>query len=542
MTTKNESDAGQLDSSASTVSTPGAAQEASTPPPSAPQKPKGSAKKERVFTSQVVAWAAWDAAGAAFNAVATTFLFSVYLTSAQFGDTDSNSEALGYGMALAGLIVALFAPISGQTADRRGRGTFWLGVNSILVVGILMLTFFVTPTVEGSPIGGIIDAIFGAPIRALTGGAGLNPMLLFGIFLISVGTICFELATVNYNAMLGRITNKRTMGRVSGLGWSAGYFGGIILLLILFMVFIKDGSISGISSENGLSMRVAMLFAAAWALIFSVPVLLKAPKATPAPDTGEPKGLIAAYKHLFKTVVNVYRKAPNIIYFLLASAIFRDGLAGVFTFGGMIAAVSFGFSSADVLILGVALNVVAGVATFALGYLDDYIGPKKVMVISLTALVTVCLAVFFLHNASKGVFWVLAMFLALWVGPAQSASRTFLARRIPAGMEGEIFGLYATTGRVVTPLAPWMFAMFITIGKQILPAGQNAQYFGILGIGLVLLLGLLLLLPVKDELIPAGKDKGNSAGGTGTGTGVDSAGGLSPSDGQTGMTPARGAE
>ena len=114
--------------------------------------------------------------------------------------------------------------------------------------------------------------------------------------------------------------------------------------------------------------------------------------------------------------------------------------------------------------------------------------------------------------------WTIGLFMTLWVGPAQSASRSFLARRIPEGHEGEVFGLYQTTGRSVTWLAPLMFTLFISLGQQFTPfippallsvttgpggpmmaIHAQAQYWGILGIGLVLLLGLLMLLPVRED-------------------------------------------
>jgi UMF1 family MFS transporter len=87
------------------------------------------------------------------------------------------------------------------------------------------------------------------------------------------------------------------------------------------------------------------------------------------------------------------------------------------------------------------------------------------------------------------VFWIFGLLLSLFVGPAQSASRTLLARVIPRGREGEVFGLYATCGRAAVFIAPTLFGVFVAIG--------GAQYWGILGIVLVLLIGLLLLLPVK---------------------------------------------
>ena len=86
-------------------------------------------------------------------------------------------------------------------------------------------------------------------------------------------------------------------------------------------------------------------------------------------------------------------------------------------------------------------------------------------------------------------FWVGGLLLSAFVGPAQAASRSLLARVTPTGMQGEIFGLYATTGRVASFIAPGLWALFIAL--------FGATYWGILGITIVLAVGLFLLLLVK---------------------------------------------
>ena len=136
-------------------------------------------------------------------------------------------------------------------------------------------------------------------------------------------------------------------------------------------------------------------------------------------------------------------------------------------------------------------------ATMAFGLLDDVLGPKKVILISLFFLVVLGLGVFFLHDQGKTVFWVLGLAMCVFVGPAQSASRSFLARAIPEGKSGEIFGLYATTGRAVSFLSSSFFGLFIIIGAAV-TGSQETQYFGILGVVLVLLAGLLVMIPVKE--------------------------------------------
>ena len=87
--------------------------------------------------------------------------------------------------------------------------------------------------------------------------------------------------------------------------------------------------------------------------------------------------------------------------------------------------------------------------------------------------------------------------MCLFVGPAQSASRSFLARLIPDGMSGELFGLYATTGRAVSFLSPTLFGLTIGLGALV-TTGGSAQHWGILGIVAVLLVGLVVASFVKD--------------------------------------------
>ncbi|BEH03386.1 hypothetical protein brsh051_26670 [Brooklawnia propionicigenes] len=90
------------------------------------------------------------------------------------------------------------------------------------------------------------------------------------------------------------------------------------------------------------------------------------------------------------------------------------------------------------------------------------------------------------------------LIMCMFVGPAQSASRSFLARLIPEGKSGEVFGLYATTGRVVSFLSPALFGIAIAVGARV-TGQENTQYWGILGIVVVLAIGLAVMIPVKEH-------------------------------------------
>lgn len=445
----------------------------------------------------VVAWAFWDWGGAAFNAVITTFVFTVYLTSSYFvgpaitaardAEVDvkgpahaaftaaqaSLTSGLGFGLAAAGIVVALIAPVLGQRTDASGRRKLWLAINTGVVVIATAMLFLV----QGKP------AYF-----------------ILGVVLISVGTVFYEIATVNYNAMLIQVSTPRTVGKVSGLGWGAGYLGGIVLLLFVLLALVglteSSGGFLGVSHDNGLNIRIIAVISAAWTLVFSLPILFTVPEIE-ASNRRVRVGFFQSYVVLVRDIGTLWKESRNTVLFLISSALFRDGLVGVFTFGGILAQGTFGFSSSQVIIFAIAANVVAGVSTFISGLFDDWFGAKPVIVVSLVGLILAGIGVFLAHDLGAGAFWIGGLILCLFVGPAQSASRTFLARITPAGREGEVFGLYATTGRAVSFLAPLLFSTFVAVA--------GAQYWGILGIVIVLLLGLLLLIPVKSrrEFTPA---------------------------------------
>jgi len=319
----------------------------------------------------------------------------------------------------------------------------------------------------------------------------LTENLLLGIVLLAVGNVFFELAGVNYNAMLSQVSTPATLGRVSGIGWGAGYLGGIVLLVILFVGFINaDVGWFGVTGEDGLDIRVSVLLAAVWFAVFAVPVLLTVPEV--APDERRQRlGIAASYRRLFADVADLWRHRRSTLTFLLASAVYRDGLAGVFTFGAVIASGTFGFSASGVVVFAIAANVVAGVSTIVAGWLDDRVGPKAIIVTALVGLLVAGTAVFVLHDGGAGVFWVFGLLLCLFVGPAQSCSRSLLSRVIPAGRESEVFGLYATTGRAASFLAPLAFSTFVMV--------SGSQHWGIVGLMLVLALGLALLLPIRVD-------------------------------------------
>lgn len=425
---------------------------------------------------QVFSWVLWDWATQPFNSVILTFVFTaLYLTTDTFLPPEVAALGAGnsaydlalsqlssqYGVAIfvAGLLIALLAPVQGQRADASGRRKLWLAISTGTLVLCMAALFFV----QASP-----------------------PFFILGISLIAIGSVFSEIAGVNYNAMLVQVSTRKTIGRISGLGWGFGYLGGIVALIIVVVLTQLDWF--GMSTDNGMAFRVIAVGCALWTVLFSIPIFLNVPELEPSQGRLQ-VGFFASYVVLGKDVARLYRETRPTFWFLLASAVYRDGLAGVFAFGAIIASVTFRFTSNEVLLFGVAANLIAGISTIVAGRFDDIFGPRAVIVFSLSGLIIAGTATFVLHDAGKMVFWIAGLLLTVFVGPAQAASRSLLARVTPVGREGEIFGLYATTGRAASFLSPGLWAAFIAI--------FGFQYWGILGIVLVLAVGLILMLLVK---------------------------------------------
>jgi UMF1 family MFS transporter len=420
-------------------------------------------------------WALWDWASQAFPTVVTSFIFGRYITSEFFAPAGYSLEEagqytafwLGISGVVAGVLIALIAPIVGRRADTSGRKKFWLMVNTYLFAGTIGLMFFVAPS---------------------------SDFFVFGLVLLAAGGIFFEFATVNYNSMLNEVARPHERGKISQFGWGLGYIGGIILLVMaLWIIQFGGAELLGIPDTDALSVRVVMVLSMFWVIIFSIPLMLKVPEAKPIAGT-EKEGLFVAYRKLLRSLITMRKENPNLLKFLIASAVYRDGLNGVFAYGAVLGGIAFGLDLTEIIIFGIAANLVAGIGAFVGSFFEDRIGSRKIIFVSLVGVIVGGFGVFVFESAGTIAFFSFGLFLCTFVGPAQAASRTMMSMLSADDKQGEAFGLYATTGRAVSFLAPAAWAIFV---------GLFSPIYGILGLMLILVVGLLLLISVRAIAAPA---------------------------------------
>lgn len=414
-------------------------------------------------------WMLWDWAEQPYPTIMQTFIFPVYLASAVATAAQNPDQAIGWATAVAGVVLALIAPVLGRRSDENGRRKFWLVINTYMLVAIMIASFFVEPKPE---------------------------FFLFGLVLYAIGSVVQESAFINYYAMLKGVTKESNIGKISGFAWALGYVGGIILLMVSLIAFVLPEN-PVIPTDGSLNIRAIFVFCAIWTLIFSIPLLLFVPE-IPKKATAQKESIAASYGKLWGQLKTLRAQAPETLKFLISSAIYRDGLAGVFTFGAVLGTLAFGFDQSSIIFYGVAANIVAGIGAAIGGVLDDRIGSRAVIVGSLVGLIISGSCVFIFSYMGQIAYWIFGLTLSLFVGPAQASSRTFVSRFTPTGREGEVFGLYQFTGRAVSFLSGTFWSLSIATAVAIGVSG-NTTVYGIWGIVLILTVGLFLLLRVHPN-------------------------------------------
>jgi UMF1 family MFS transporter len=378
----------------------------------------------RASKRALAAWCLYDWANSAFPTVVITFVFAAYFTEAVAADRETGTAMWGNGQTLSALVIAVLSPCLGAIADRRGRRKPWILGFSLLCILATAGLWFVRPD----------------PAYAI-----------LAVVLVVLGNIGFELGITFYNALLPELVGKDHLGRLSGWAWGIGYAGGLICLILSLVIFVQaDPPPLDLDPGAAELVRAVALFAAAWMLAFIWPLFAFVPdmrRQGPALLTAVREGL----QTLWHTFLHI-RDYRDIARFLLANMIYIDGLNTLFSFGGIYAAGQFGMAIDEVLLFGILLNISAGLGAAGFAWLDDLLGAKPTILISLGALILLCGAILLVRD--KTWFYALGILIGVFLGPAQAASRSLMARMAPADMRGEFFGLFALSGRLTSFMGP----------------------------------------------------------------------------------------
>ncbi|NQV64443.1 MAG: MFS transporter, partial [SAR86 cluster bacterium] len=322
-------------------------------------------------------------------------------------------------------------------------------------------------------------------------------------------------------AMLPGITPVNKLGFVSGLAFSLGNVGGVLLMLFVLLAFSLPGTIDwsflpatalfGIDQASHEHDRIVGPIAAIWMLLFTLPVLLFTPDGK---SSGTPAWHAAkeGVRDVIKTMGQL-KHYSNIAIYLLGRMFFIDGMIGVMTFGGVYASGTFHWGTTTLLILGLVTSSSAMIGAFVGGKLDDLLGSIRTLQISIamSSLVLVTLVsiepdtILFFVPVSTEPVWSFPYFQSIselmYFGTMQvfamffvtglSSSRTLMARISPPALMTQFFGLFALSGTVTAFLAPLLVATTT--------AWFQSQRAGFASLVILMVIGSIMLLKVKEE-------------------------------------------
>ena len=429
--------------------------------PALPRRP-GEAPAARPATrTEVFTWCAFDWANSAFPTVIMTFVFSAYFTQAVAASPTAGTTQWGFALSLSGIVIALISPVFGAIADNTGRRKPWTAVFGLVCVVATALLWFTLP-----------DPSY----------------VVWGLVAVSVANLGFEVATVFYNAMLPDLVPEERLGRISGWGWALGYAGGLVCLVLCLVLFVlPEQPLFGLDKQAAADIRIVGPFVALWFAVFSLPFFLHTPDRPPT-GLSALQAIRKGLQQLRHTVANV-RAHRNIGRFLVARLFYTDGLNTLFAFGGIYAAGTFAMTQSDIIAFGIALNVTAGLGAFAFGWVDDRIGSKATVLLSLVAMILISVPLLLVEGAVW--FWVLALALGVFMGPVQSASRTLMARLAPPALQTEMFGLFALSGKITAFIGPSLVAWAVYV--------SDSQRIGMSMVLILLVGGLVVMLGVRER-------------------------------------------
>jgi UMF1 family MFS transporter len=393
--------------------------------------------------------------------VVSTFVIAAYFTRAIAPDPVTGQAQWGWMQTAAGIGIALASPLLGAVADAGGRRRLMLALCTLVLVGATGALWFARPEPAST---------------------------LWALGCVGIATIAFELGAVFYNALLPQVAPPERVGRLSGLAWGLGYAGGLACLALALLVLVRpDPPLFGLDRAAAEPVRATALLTAGWIALFAWPVLVF------LPDQGGPRpGWRAALRQGLAEIGVLLRAVPRnpvMLRFLLARLFYTDGLNTLFAFGAIYAAGVFGMSFEKILLFGITLNLTAGLGAAGFGLFEDRIGSRRTVLVSLAAMILLGTGV--LVAQSEAQFWALALALGVFIGPAQAASRTLMARLAPPGEAATYFGLFALSGRVTGFLGPAVLALVTT--------ATGSQRAGMATVVAFLALGAAILATVRRD-------------------------------------------
>ena len=442
----------------------------------------------------VLSWMFFDWAAQPFFTVVTTFIFGPYFVARMTSDPVSAQASWSNAATISAIVIAILAPILGSIADESGSRKPWIAFFAVIKIICLLGLWLAAP------------------------GVSVGLIMVLMIF----ASIAAEFSIVFNDSMMTRLVSQRDVGRVSNIAWGLGYLGGMIVLIAIVLLIAANPTtgltligippLFGLDPVAGEDARITGPISAIWYLIFILPMFLFTPDAARGKPLGQ--AINSGLKEIGNTLSEV-RQRTAILRFLVARMIYQDGVNGLLILGGVFAAAMFGWSTMEMGVYGIILNVAIFGCLIA-SRIDRLIGSKNVVLISLCMLIAATLGIIstgpdftlfgfvglpitttdglFATPAEKA-YILYGLLIGLSFGPVQASSRSYLARSVKPHEAGRYFGIYALSGRATSFMA--------TLSFSVLTTWTGSPRVGMASMLVFLVVGLVILW---NTAYPAGDD------------------------------------
>lgn len=416
------------------------------------------ALNDGVRKREVFGWAMYDFANSGYTTVVLTAVFNAYFVGVVADGAPWGTLVWTLALAASSLIVMLVMPALGAYADLRANKKRLLAITTVLCIGsTAMLAYAHRGDVAWAVAAVVLSNTFFAFGEALTA------------------------------AFLPELAKREAMGRVSGWGWSFGYFGGM-LALGLSLAYVLGAQARGEPATSFVPVTM-LITAGVYGVASLATFALLRERAVPQPQATHEAGLTASLKRLAATWQRA-RLFRDFSWLLVCAVCYQAGIAVVIALAAVYAEQVLGFKQAQTMMLVFLVNIAAALGAFGFGYWQDRIGHKRALGVTLVG--WVLMTVLAVLAAGPGLFWVAAVIAGLCMGSSQSAGRAIAGIFAPEAQRAEFYGLWAFAVRLAAILGP------VTYGLVTVATAGNHR-LAILSTALFFIGGLLLLVPVNVE-------------------------------------------
>ena len=395
----------------------------------------------------------YDFANSGYTTVVITAVFSAYFVAEVAGNAPWATFAWTAALAASYALIMLSAPVIGAYADVRAAKKRLLGATTM---GCILFTAGLALVGKGD--------------------------VATGIMLIIVSNFFFGTGENLIAAFLPEIATGEALGRVSGWGWSLGYFGGLVTLGVC-LVYVTHAQAQGAAATE--FVPVTMLITGAIFALASLPTFLFL-RERGRPQAAGRVPVRAAFARLVETLRAAHRYR-DLRRFLVCLVFYQAGIQTVIALAAIYAQQAMGFTTRDTLLLILVVNVTAALGAFGFGYVQDRLGHVRTIVVTLFGwILTVLLA---WRAEDPALFWVAANMVGLCLGSSQSAGRALVGYLSPSGRQAEFFGLWGLAVKLSSILGP------LTYGAVTWISGGDHR-LAILITGLYFVIGIVIIAGV----------------------------------------------